>query len=104
MKLTLLFPSRETLRRLAQRDLSCPLSKGLVMSKKLKRLTALPTLLRAEGFVAVPEYRSIREIALNGGFPAQQQNNIWHWNEADLPAIAKALGLERTDTTTQRAA
>ena len=65
------------------------------------RLTTLPGTLRAKGFV-VPDYRVLREKAINGAFPAHQVNGIWHFCEADASRIADALNLRRSGN--QRAA
>ena len=67
------------------------------MSAKLKRLTGLPAVLRAAGFLALPSYRKMRDGALDGLIPAQQRNGYWYYNEADVPAIARALDLERAE-------
>jgi hypothetical protein len=75
-----------------------------MFNHKLKRLTLLPSRLRESGYDDLPEYRKIRDFATNGGLPTQQLNGRWYFLESDVPAIAEALGLDRTDTTTQRAA
>jgi hypothetical protein len=60
-------------------------------------LTALLPALRADGY-SVPSsmtYRGIREKALDSRFPAHLDGMFWHFDRADLPAIAQALGLSR---------
>ncbi len=56
------------------------------------RLTGLPAALQEEGYIT-PDYRVMREAAVNGLFPAHQRRGIWHFHPADLPAIAAALRL-----------
>jgi hypothetical protein len=55
-----------------------------------KRLTSLPGDLRARGFEP-PEYRYLREAAVNRVIPAHQINNIWHYQPDDLTDIENAL-------------
>jgi hypothetical protein len=68
------------------------------VSTKRKRLTGLPALLRADGFVAIPPYRKLRDMALDGIVPAEQHNGFWYFSETDVPAIARALELERVES------
>ena len=56
----------------------------------LQRLTTLPEALRVRGFDP-PAFRYIRDAAINGVFPAQQVNHIWHFNTADIDVIERAL-------------
>ena len=58
------------------------------------RLTAAPVAIRGAGFQPL-SYRDIREAAINGVIPAHQRNNIWHFFDRDVGAIAKALNLPR---------
>jgi hypothetical protein len=55
-----------------------------------KRLTRLSADLRARGFEP-PDYRYLREAAVNGVIRAHQVNNIWHYDPEDLANIEKAL-------------
>jgi hypothetical protein len=56
-------------------------------------LSALPRDLAAYAGRPVASYRALYGKALDGVIPAQQINRIWHWNRADLPAIAAALSI-----------
>ena len=62
---------------------------------KSKRLTSLPVTLLHHGYIGAPAYRYIRDFAVDGAFPAEQRNGIWYFSDADVPAIAAALSLER---------
>jgi hypothetical protein len=55
-----------------------------------KRLTRLSAELRARGYEP-PDYRYLREMAVNGVIRAHQVNNIWHYEPEDLASIEKAL-------------
>ena len=64
---------------------------------KSKRMTGLPVTLLDHGYTGAPAYRYIRDFAVDGVFPAEQRNGIWYFAEADVPAIAAALGLKRAE-------
>ena len=64
---------------------------------KLSRLTALPRALLAEGYVGVPAYRTIRELAIGGLFPARQINTVWHFSPQDIGWIAGVLELNKAN-------
>jgi hypothetical protein len=56
-------------------------------------LTLLPRTLADNGYKA-PTYRTCYEAARDCRIPASlDRGNRWYFNEADLPAIAQALGL-----------
>jgi hypothetical protein len=55
-----------------------------------KPATSSPEDLRARGFEP-PEYRYLREAAVNRVIPAHQINNIWHYQPDDLTDIENAL-------------
>lgn len=58
------------------------------------RTTALPAALTEAGIKCTLTQRVLREKAINGAYPAYQgSDHIWRFRRADLPAIAKALGL-----------
>ena len=61
------------------------------------RLTRLPALLHAQGYMTV-DYRVIRESAVNDTIPVHQQNGMWRFFPEDVPAIAKALRLTKRQT------
>jgi hypothetical protein len=66
------------------------------------RLTALPALIRAAGFVPI-DYRLIRDAAINQRIPAHQHNGFWMFQPKDLEEIARGLRLPRaTGTRTAR--
>jgi hypothetical protein len=73
------------------------------IQKVAARLTSVPGALRAAGY-SPPDYRGIRDKAVNGLFPAHQINGIWHFHGTDIEAIAGALGLERLPVNHKRAA
>jgi hypothetical protein len=56
--------------------------------RQSKRLTSCPPDLRRQGIIV--GYRILREMAIDGCFPAHQINSIWHFYADDLGLIAKA--------------
>jgi hypothetical protein len=72
-------------------------AKGIVMTAKLekpltaKRLSNLPAALEARGFQPLPNFRYLREAAINRISPASQINWVWHFEPADLPEIEEKL-------------
>jgi hypothetical protein len=69
-------------------------AKATTKSWTSHRLSTTPTMLRANGWLP-PDYRAIREAALNCRIPAYRVNNIWHYDYEDLDVIAAGLGLVR---------
>ncbi len=64
------------------------------------RLTVLPTALRSDGWQVSIGYRSMRDQAIDGVFPAHRVNNIWFFYRDETAAIAQALGLTHATTRT----
>ncbi len=58
------------------------------------RTTALPAAFAEAGIKCTLTQRVLREKAINGAYPAcQGSDHIWRFRRADLPVIARALGL-----------
>jgi ferric-dicitrate binding protein FerR (iron transport regulator) len=62
------------------------------MPGNLIPLPKAPAALEARGAKPVPRYRHLYNLVLDRRIPAQQINGRWHVDDADLPAIARALG------------
>jgi hypothetical protein len=61
----------------------------------LERLSQLRPALIALGCVqSLPDYKTLWTCALNGAYPAEQRNKLWYFRRRDVPAIARALGLQ----------
>lgn len=56
-------------------------------------LVSVPRELKALTGGISPTYRQIWQAAADGDLPAEQINGRWYIKRADLPAIAKLLGL-----------
>ena len=67
----------------------------------IERTTTLPRRLieYTSNPAIVPTQRRIRDDAVNGKFPAQQINGIWHYDPVDVPTIAAVYGLPPKATT-----
>ncbi len=57
------------------------------------RISTLPHRLKTLTDDAVPGQRAAYIAAVSARFPAHQVNGIWHFREADLPAILAAFNL-----------
>jgi hypothetical protein len=61
-----------------------------------RRLSTLPHELERAGFSrGTINYHGLWRSAVERRYPAHQRNGIWHYYQADVPAIAAALGLPR---------
>lgn len=61
-----------------------------------KRLSALHGELRSRGFVTDGlQPQALRNLAIQGKFPAHQRNFIWHFLEDDIEEIAAGLRLTK---------
>ena len=69
--------------------------------------TALPALPRAVAAATgspAPSYRTLYALALDGRIPAHQRTGRWYVDDADLPAVIRALGLSLLATNKKRKA
>ena len=57
------------------------------------RITTLQHKLKAVTDDPLPNHRTSYAAAVSACFPAHQVNGIWHYDEADLPAIMTFFGL-----------
>lgn len=64
------------------------------MTPLYPRLTSLPAAMRGEGISGLPAYRKVRELAIEGRFPAFQIHGIWHYDPTQVTTIASNLGLD----------
>ncbi len=56
-------------------------------------LTQLPRKVSEHTGHQAPTYRKCFDNAVAARFPAEFANNRWTWDDADLDAIARALGM-----------
>lgn len=74
----------------------------MLSKSERERLTSAPRRARDRGVDA--PYRVVRDLAVDGRFPAHQVNGIWHYFIDDLDAIIAAVESRRAAITLHRAA
>jgi hypothetical protein len=66
--------------------------------RRMKRVSQLAHELTQRGWVNVPSSRKLYFLAIDSKFEAEPINNIWHFDEGRIDAIAEAIGLTKADT------